>query len=91
MWGVENNNINIFVIPVDPYIGAPVQLTVNMGDNEDPCWSPDGSLIVFKSTRKGEAHLFVMTAAGTDQRCLLSMPGAQSEPDWIGSSGFSND
>lgn len=87
--GIEKNKINIFVIPVDPHIGVPVQLTADRGDNEDPCWSPDGRLIVFKSNRKGrKAHLFVMTAAGTDQRQLLSMPGIQSEPDWSGGTGF---
>ncbi|MCG8551015.1 MAG: Tol-Pal system beta propeller repeat protein TolB [Desulfobacterales bacterium] len=87
--GIEKNKINIFVISVDPHIGNPVQLTADQGDNEDPCWSPDGSLIVFKSNRNGgRAHLFVMTAAGTDQRQLLSMAGIQSEPDWSGDSGF---
>lgn len=87
--GIEKNKINIFVISVDPHIGSPVQLTAGQGDNEDPCWSPDGSLIAFKSTRKGgRAHLFVMTAAGTDQRQLLSMSGVQSEPDWSDDAGF---
>ncbi|WP_320044991.1 Tol-Pal system beta propeller repeat protein TolB [uncultured Desulfobacter sp.] len=87
--GIEKNKINIFVVSVDPHIGNPMQLTVEQGDNEDPCWSPDGSLIVFKSNRNGgRAHLFVMTAAGTDQRQLLSMAGIQSEPDWSGDTGF---
>ncbi len=87
--GIEKNRINIFVISVYPHIGNPVQLTSEQGDNEDPCWSPDGSLIVFKSNRNGgRAHLFVMTAAGTDQRRLLSMSGSQSEPDWSGDIGF---
>ncbi|NWH06699.1 Tol-Pal system beta propeller repeat protein TolB [Desulfobacter latus] len=90
--GIEKNKINIFVISVDPHIGTPVQLTADQGDNEDPCWSPDGSLIVFKSNRTGgKAHLFVMTAAGTDQRRLLSMSGIQSEPDWSGNTGFSSE
>lgn len=90
--GIEKNKINIFVISVDPHIGTSVQLTAEQGDNEDPCWSPDGSLIVFKSNRKGgRAHLFVMTAAGTDQRRLLSMSGIQSEPDWSGDIGFSSE
>nr|WP_320017260.1 Tol-Pal system beta propeller repeat protein TolB [uncultured Desulfobacter sp.] len=90
--GIEKNKINIFVISVDPHIGTSVQLTAEQGDNEDPCWSPDGSLIVFKSNRKGgKAHLFVMTAAGTEQRRLLSMPGIQSEPDWSGDIGFSSE
>lgn len=87
--GIEKNRINIFVITVDPQIGNTVQLTAGQGDNEDPCWSPDGSLIVFKSTRNGgQGRLFVMTAAGTDQRRLLSMSGNQSEPDWSGDIGF---
>ncbi len=90
--GIEKNKINIFVVSVDPHIGNPMQLTAAQGDNEDPCWSPDGSLIVFKSNRNGgRAHLFVMTAAGTDQRQLLSMAGIQSEPDWSGDTGFLTD
>ncbi len=90
--GIDKNKINIFVISVEPHIGTSVQLTAEQGDNEDPCWSPDGSLIVFKSNRKGgRAHLFVMTAAGTDQRQLLSMSGIQSEPDWSGDTGFSSE
>nr|WP_319395260.1 Tol-Pal system beta propeller repeat protein TolB [uncultured Desulfobacter sp.] len=90
--GIEKNKINIFVISVEPHIGNPVQLTADQGDNEDPCWSPDGSLIVFKSNRNsGKAHLFVMTAAGTDQRQLLSMSGVQSEPDWSNDNGFSTE
>jgi len=58
-----------------------VQLT-NEGDNESPSWSPDGSLIVFSSTREGPSRIYVMTAYGTDQRRLLTMPGEQTEPDW---------
>ncbi len=84
--GIEKNKINIFVISVDNGQGKPIQLTGEQGDNEDPCWSPDGNLIVFKSTREGgRAMLYVMTAAGTDQRRLLSMKGEQSQPDWSSS------
>ena len=90
--GIQKDRINIFVISVDSHIGDSVQLTAGQGDNEDPCWSPDGSLIVFKSTRNGgRARLFVMTAAGTDQRQLISMSGIQSEPDWSGDTGFSSE
>lgn len=62
--------------------GTVVQLTHNSGDNEDPSWSPDGSLIAFTSSREGVSRLYVMTAYGTDQRRLLSMPGAQTTPRW---------
>ncbi len=89
--GIEDNQINIFVINVGtdmigPDIinsGMPVQLTVNAGDNEDPCWSPDGSMLIFSSTRNGGIpRLFVMNASGTDQRQLLKMKGRQTQPDW---------
>ncbi|MCP3901452.1 MAG: Tol-Pal system beta propeller repeat protein TolB, partial [Desulfobacteraceae bacterium] len=61
----------------------PVQLTNAAGDNEDPSWSPDGSLIVFSSTRqRGRSQLFVMTAAGGEQRRLLRFKGEQTDPDW---------
>jgi len=87
--GIEKNKVNIFVITLDPVPGMPVQLTQDQGNNEDPSWSPDGSMIVFKSDREARrARLFVMTAAGTDQRRLLTLKGQQSQPDWSGSIGF---
>lgn len=82
--GIEDNQIDIHVINLDG--GPSVQLTRNQGDNEDPCWSPDGNLIVFTSTRDGGVQrLFVMTAAGTDQRRILTMKGKQTQPNWSGS------
>ncbi|MCG8633581.1 MAG: Tol-Pal system beta propeller repeat protein TolB [Desulfobacterales bacterium] len=85
--GIEKNKINIFVISLESGTGVPVQLTTDQGDNEDPTWSPDGSLIAFKSTREGgRERLYVMTAAGTDQRRLLTLKGKQSQPHWSGSS-----
>lgn len=79
--GIEKNKINIFVMDLES--GNPVQLTMNQRDNEDPTWSPDGSLIAFKSNREGgKSRVFVMTAAGTDQRRLLTLKGQQSQPHW---------
>lgn len=87
--GIEKDKINIFVINLENGQGVPpVQLTLNQGDNEDPTWSPDGSLITFTSNREGGvSRLFVMTAAGTDQRRLLTLKGKQSQPYWSGSAG----
>ncbi len=79
--GIEKNKINIFVMDLES--GNSVQLTMNQRDNEDPTWSPDGSLIAFKSNREGgKSRVFVMTAAGTDQRRLLTLKGQQSQPHW---------
>jgi TolB protein len=77
---MSNGVIDIFTIDAEG--GEPVQLTQNQGNNEAPTWSPDGSLIAFSSTREGKSRIFVMTAYGTDQRRLLSMPGAQTNPKW---------
>jgi len=60
-----------------------VQLTMNAGDNEDPSWSPDGSMLTFTSNRRGGvSRIFVMNASGTDQRQLVRIKGRQSQPDW---------
>jgi TolB protein len=81
--GIEKNRIDIYMVQLDQGPGMPVQLTRNQGDNEDPAWSPDGNLIVFTSTRDGRGGaVFVMTAAGTDQRRLMNMPGRQTQPRW---------
>jgi TolB protein len=57
-------------------------LTRDAGSNESPSWSPDGSMIVFSSTREGRSRIYVMTAFGTDQRRLLTLPGEQTNPQW---------
>lgn len=83
--GIEKNRIDIYLLQLDRGPGMPVQLTRDQGDNEDPAWSPDGNLIVFSSTRDGQGQaLFMMTAAGTDQRRLMTMPGRQTQPRWSG-------
>ncbi|MCF8126085.1 MAG: Tol-Pal system beta propeller repeat protein TolB [Desulfotignum sp.] len=83
--GIEENRIDIYMISLETGPGMPVQLTRDQKDNEDPSWSPDGNLIVFTSNRDGNGPaVFVMTAAGTDQRRLLQMKGRQTQPSWSG-------
>jgi TolB protein len=77
---MDKGRSNIWVIGIDG--DDPVQLTHNEGGNESPTWSPDGSLIAFSSTREGPSRIYVMTAYGTDQRRLLTLPGKQTEPQW---------
>lgn len=76
----RGEGINIYRLDLDANVI--VQLTRNSGDNEDPSWSPDGSLIAFTSSREGQFKLYIMTAYGTDQRRLLSVPGNHTTPRW---------
>ena len=79
--GIRGGKIDIYTIGIGG--DFPVQLTSAAGDNEDPSWSPDGSLIVFSSTRQGrQSQLYVMTAAGGEQRKLFKLKGEQTDPDW---------
>ncbi len=77
---MRNGEIDIYVIDVETR--ETFQLTRQSGSNEAPSWSPDGSMIVFSSTRNGPSRIHVMTASGTDQRRLLNMSGPQRLPDW---------
>ncbi len=72
--------MNICVIGVGG--GGSAQLTYNSGRNEYPSWAPDGSMIVYASSREGSTRIYVMTAYGTDQRRLVSLPGEQTSPKW---------
>ncbi|MFC1838263.1 Tol-Pal system beta propeller repeat protein TolB [Thermodesulfobacteriota bacterium] len=58
------------------------QLTENNGNNEDPCWSPDGRFIVFSSNRSGGYHLYIMNANGYNQRRITYFKGEEEAPSW---------
>lgn len=78
--GMNNGRFDIFTINPD---GSDLRrLTENQGNNEDPCWSPDGRYIVFSSNRDGRYHLYLMNANGQNQRKLTSKRGEQTSPSW---------
>jgi Tol biopolymer transport system component len=63
--------------------GVPNRFTFDPAIEYDAIWSPDGSQIVFRSTRKGSADLFRKPANGTaEEQPLLITPQNKSSLDW---------
>jgi len=59
------------------------RVTQNQGNNEDPCWSPDGRYIAFSSKRTGgNHHIFIANADGQNQRQVTFFKGDQLSPSW---------
>jgi TolB protein len=58
------------------------RLTENQGNNEDPCWSPDGRYIMFSSDREGPYRLYIMNANGQNQREITFFDGDHTSPSW---------
>jgi Tol biopolymer transport system component len=73
----------IFVSTLDGSRGE-VRLTQNTGLDDEPCWSPDGSRILFTSDRSGTAALWQMTADGGTPVAFATplTGGADGEADW---------
>src|SRR5216110_143601 len=72
---------NIWLAPT--HGGKPVQLTRGGKDNQ-PRWSPDGSLLAFTSGRadKPQIYLLRMTTPSGDPRPLTSLPNGANNPRW---------
>ena len=76
----KTNNFDIYTVKLD---GTGLKrITQDQGDNEDPTWSPDGNYLAFRSTRTGQAHIWLSTADGDHQVRLTSGKGSFSNPDW---------
>lgn len=51
--------------------------------NGSPSWSPDGTEIVFHSTRTGRREVWIMNADGSNPRKLSRTPHEDWQPVWI--------
>jgi Tol biopolymer transport system component len=58
------------------------QLTMSAGDNMAPDWSPDGTKIVFVSTRDGNHEIYVMDSDGANPRRMTNNLVLNFGPTW---------
>src|SRR5439155_13876818 len=76
-----NGNVDIWNIDVNR--GASSRFTTDPSVDLAPLWSPDGSQIVFRSSRRGSYDLFIKptTSAGEEQPIVMN--GSTKSPlDW---------
>jgi TolB protein len=78
--GRSQGGFDIYVCDADDGRNV-VRLTQDMGDNEDPTWSPDSRYLVFSSTRTGRSELFISTADGRHQTRITNS-GGWTQPSW---------
>jgi TolB protein len=57
------------------------RLTKDEGDEENPQWSPDGTLILFESSRDGSDQIYLMSPDGS-QVTRLTSKGNNVFPGW---------
>lgn len=79
--GISDGQFDIYTISPD---GRDLQrVTQDQGNNEGPCWSPDGRYMAFSSNRTdGNYHIFIANANGENQRQVTFYKGDQLSPSW---------
>jgi TolB protein len=70
------------IVSVDLTSRATRRLTESGSIDVSPCYSPDGSQIVFNSDRGGDQQLYVMGAAGGAARRISYGSGRYATPVW---------
>lgn len=58
------------------------RLTFTAAHDNYPVWSPDGTKLVFESTRTGDVDIYVMNADGTNQTQLTNDPAVDNQATW---------
>jgi len=59
-----------------------IQLTHNDWEDKHATWSPDGSKVIFQSSRRGNWDLFEIGIDGTELNVIIDTPADEIEPHW---------
>ena len=81
-WYYQRGSNEIYVAPLADRGANPTRLT-NSNGNKEPAFSPNGSWIVFSSTRDGKPDIYRMTSSGGNQENISNSPGSRDmQPAW---------
>jgi len=82
-------NYDLFALKLGD--GSMRRLTATENAEYDPKWSPDGTMIAFRATKRGltdrettmeDTHVWVMNADGSNRRELATIDNRQGAPVW---------
>ena len=77
----RSGNTDVWLVDVKSRVES--RFTYDGVINAEPVWSPDGSRVVFRSSRNGKYDLFVKPANGsTDEQPLLVTDQDKAAKDW---------
>ena len=79
---VRRNLEGFQIYLTDPHGETHTQLTTGLGDNMDPCWSPDGLRIAFASNRTGTFQIYTMDLYGRNVERVTQTSIACNNPTW---------
>ena len=85
----ETGNAEVYVLSLDAHLAVISNINVtNLPDSsdDDPCWSPTGDRIAYRSTADGTYQIWIMNADGSGKYKLTSSPAVI-----IGPTKWSND
>ena len=75
-----NDDLDIWVMNVDGT--AQTDVTNDPSEDWDGAYSPDGTRIVFESTRDGDYEIYKMKKDGSSVVQLTNNTSAETYPDW---------
>lgn len=64
--------------------GSLTNVSFSNEDDFNPCWSPDGSVVMYQSSKDGRDEIYRMYSDGTLQTRITFKNGANSSPAWLG-------
>lgn len=77
----RNGNTDLFLLTLG-LAAAPRPVTTDAGNDTDPAWAPDGSLLAFQSDRAGHWDIFTIRPDGSDEQQRTHSPADETDPVW---------